>query len=117
GRFAVAIAVMLFGVLPVGGEELDDGWAGGALAGPRGPPDGQPLGEEGLVPGLAHGRAELAQVMVPAVQRDDGLAGGPVETVGRGTRQSGHGVRPGHGKPGTLPGSQGLRAALPTAGR
>jgi hypothetical protein len=76
----------------------------------------EPLRDEPIIRGLRFRGAKHPEIVVAAVEPDDGLTAGLVETELRNGGLAGHGVRPFQESPyGTE--EPGLVAALPTLGR
>ena len=92
----VALKVIPPGERPVPEEQLGDGQV--ALPGRRGRGQpaavGEPFRDEAVILGLALGRAVAAEIDVPAVEPNPGLAAGTMQAVaGRAVGETGHGGR------------------------
>jgi hypothetical protein len=72
----------------------------------RAPSVGEPLGDEPVVRGPTLRSAEPAEIVVLAVERDDGLSGGAVKAVRRGAKRHACGSFP--SESGSLPDCSGL---------
>jgi len=85
GRLGARLAVVGPGKVQIPDDDLIDHRAGAC----RRP--GHPFGDQPVVDGPGGGGPVAAQIMVPAVDRDDGLAGGFVEAVGGDAGKTRHG--------------------------
>ena len=84
----IGLAVIALGVSPELGDEFGDRQRG--VLGWKRTPACEPFADQAVVGVSADLGAIFPQVVIPAVQGDDGLTGSPVETACGRFRSSGH---------------------------